>query len=47
MSKKTESGNLEKDEGKCFNCRGIDHFACDCKVKKNNVKQESYDKKYK
>lgn len=46
-SKISSVGNSKKDEGKCINSGGIDHFAQDCKVKKNNSKEESYETKYK
>ena len=46
-SKRSDGGNSRKDEGKCFNCGDVDHFAHDCKVKKNNLKEESYETKYK
>ncbi|CAH1424006.1 unnamed protein product [Lactuca virosa] len=47
ISNRSDVGNSKKDEGKCFDCGGADHFARDCKVKKNNQKEESYETKYK
>lgn len=46
-SKRSDAGDSKKDGGKCLNHGGADHFARDCKVKKNNPKDESYETKYK
>lgn len=37
----------KKDEGKCLYYGGTNHFARDCKVKKINSMEQSYDTKYK
>ena len=36
----------KRSEGKCFNCGGADHFARDCKEKKE-TREEYYERKYK
>ena len=42
------SKRSEKREDKsCFNCGSPDHFAKDCKKKKDSVAEESYEVKYK
>ena len=37
----------KKYDGRCFNCGSPDHFAKDCKKKKEPVPEESYEVKYK
>ncbi|KAL4562224.1 hypothetical protein LXL04_034422 [Taraxacum kok-saghyz] len=37
----------KKDDKNCFNCGSPDHFARDCKKKKDSATEESYETKYK
>lgn len=45
ISKKYDVGN--EDDEKCLNCRDTNHFARDCNVNNNDLKEESYELKHK